>query len=246
VADVAVVVPTRHEAGNVTVLVDAIGALLDLAALSWQILFVDDSDDQTIEELDQLAAGDGRVRVIHRAPGERHGGLSGAVLLGCERSDSRFVAVMDADLQHPPAVLPKLLAPLVAGTADVVVATRYREGGSPGGLAGPMRRAVSAGGRELVRVCFPTVRPVSDPLGGFFAFDRAVIDGVELRPEGFKILLEILVRGRWSRVAEVPFEFAPRLGGVSKAGLREGMRFLRHVGRLRRAERHQARATASR
>jgi dolichol-phosphate mannosyltransferase len=230
VDDVTVIVPTRHEAGNVAILAHTISALL--GAYHWQVVFVDDSDDDTVDVLTGLAAEDPRFVVIHRPPGEREGGLSGAVLRGVAETSSRFVAVMDADLQHPPAVLIPLLAPLAAGSADIVVGTRYRDGGSPGGLAGPGRRAVSSGARTLVRAAFPSLRAVSDPLGGMFAFDRSVVAGVDLRPEGFKILLEILVRGRWGRVAEVPFEFAPRHEGASKAGFREGMRFLRHLGRL--------------
>ncbi|MHB8465559.1 MAG: glycosyltransferase [Acidimicrobiales bacterium] len=228
--DVTVIVPTRHEAGNVTVLAHAVASLLD--PWTWQIVFVDDSDDSTVDVLRDLAARDRRIRVIHRSPGDRDGGLSGAVLRGVASTHSRFVAVMDADLQHPPEVLPSLLAPLGAGSADIVVATRYRDGGSPGGLAGPGRRAVSAGARSVVRALFPPLRAVSDPLGGFFAFDRAGIADAELRPEGFKILLEVLVRGQWGAVTEVPYAFAPRIDGQSKASLREGMRFARHLGRL--------------
>jgi dolichol-phosphate mannosyltransferase len=231
VDDVTVIVPTRHEAGNVAVLAHAVGALLD-PLFEWHLIFVDDSDDETVDVLTALVLDEPRVSFIHRPPGDRAGGLSGAVLRGLAASDSRFVAVMDADLQHPPAVLLPLLAPLGAGSADIVVATRYRDGGSPGGLAGPGRRAVSAGARALVHLMLPSVRRVSDPLGGLFAFDRSVVDGVELRPSGFKILLEVLARGRWDTVAEVPYEFAPRLEGASKANVREGLRFLRHLGRL--------------
>jgi dolichol-phosphate mannosyltransferase len=229
---VTVIVPTRHEAGNVTVLAQTIGSLLEPMGWDWRVLFVDDSDDDTVSVLEALAASDPRIGFIHRDPGDRAGGLSGAVLCGLAGTTSRCVAVMDADLQHPPAVLVPLLAPVVRGTADIVVATRYCDGGSPGGLAGPTRRAVSSGARALVRATFPRLRPVSDPLGGFFAFDRSVVDAVEMRPSGFKILLELLVRGRWSALAEVPYEFAPRHEGRSKASLKEGMRFLRHVGRL--------------
>ena len=229
--DVTVIVPTRHEAGNVAVLAHTLSVLLS-PSWAWQLIFVDDSDDETVDVLASLAAEDDHITFIHRAPGERDGGLSGAVLCGLAASDSRFVAVMDADLQHPPAVLPSLLAPLGAGSADIVVATRYREGGSPGGLAGPGRRAVSAGARRLVHLLLPGVRSVSDPLGGLFAFDRSVVAGIDLRPSGFKILLEVLARGHWQAVAEVPYEFAPRLEGASKAGLREGLRFLRHLTRL--------------
>jgi len=226
---VTVIVPTRHESGNVTILAQTIAVLLE--GWDWHLLFVDDSDDDTPSVLASLSSP--RIGFIHRPPGDRAGGLSGAVLRGLDATSTPLVAVMDADLQHPPAVLVPLLTPLAAGTADIVVATRYRDGGSPGGLAGPSRRAVSSGARALVRTLFPRLRPASDPLGGFFAFRRSVVSGVDLRPTGFKILLELLVRGRWSSLVEVPYEFAPRLEGTSKASMREGMRFLRHAAGLR-------------
>ena len=230
--NVVVLVPTRHEAGNVTVLAQALSDVLGPTGLDWGVVFVDDSDDETVDVLRGLAARDPHVGVVHRPAGARDGGLSGAVLAGVAATSSRWIVVMDGDLQHPPAVVPALLAPLVAGTADVSVASRYCPGGSPGGLSGPVRKFVSSSSRTLVRTAFPRVRGVTDPLGGFFAFERSVVSGVELRPEGFKILLELLARGRWDRVAEVPFAFASRLDGASKASVREGLRFLRHVARL--------------
>lgn len=230
--DVTVIVPTRQEAENVTALATRVTAVLARSPLDWELVFVDDSDDETVAVLAGLAAARPPVSVVHRPPADRMGGLSGAVLAGLAGTSSRWVAVMDADLQHPPETLVALLHPLMAREADVAVASRYCPGGSPGGLSGPWRTAVSAGARAAVRTVFPQLRSVSDPLGGFFAFDRVVVDGVGLRPEGFKILLEVLVRGRWSQVAEVPFAFAARRDGRSKAGVREGMRFVRHVGRL--------------
>ena len=107
--------------------------------------------------------------------------------------------------------------------------------GSPGGLDGPLRHLVSLGLRLLTKVLFPErLRGVTDPLGGFFLVRRSLVQGVELHPMGYKILLEILVRSPWQTIAEVPYEFRPRRGGTSKANLREGLRFLSHVAALRR------------
>ena len=235
--DVTVIVPTRNEAGNVAVVADRVAAALwgarpgASARLDWELVFVDDSDDETVAVLAGLAAVTPPVSVVHRAVEERVAGLSGAVLAGLAVTTSRWVAVMDADLQHPPELLGDLLDPVVCGRADVAIASRYCAG-RRGGATGRWGRVVSGGARSTVRMAFPRVRPVSDPLGGFFAFDRAVVEGVHLRPEGFKILLEVLVRGRWSRVAEVPYNAAMRTTGRSKAGLSEHTRFARHVARL--------------
>jgi glycosyltransferase involved in cell wall biosynthesis len=235
VLDLTVLVPTRNEAANVLRLFDAIEATLGSTSLDWQVMFVDDSDDETVSVLASMAAARPRCALLHRFGPERVGGLSGAVVAGLHASSSRWVAVMDGDLQHPPAVLPALVAPLIDGTADVVVASRYRDGACPDGLSGSGRRAVSSGARTIVRALFPRLHRVTDPLGGFFAMRRAVVADVDLQPWGFKILMEILQRGRWATVAEVPYTFAPRGGGKSKASLREGVRFVRHATRLRLA-----------
>jgi dolichol-phosphate mannosyltransferase len=232
--DVVVLVPTRHEAPNVAALAERAEMALEATGLQWRIVFVDDSDDATVAVLAGLAAVSDRVSVLHRAPGERRGGLTGAVLAGLAVAESRWVAVMDADLQHPPELLPDLLQPLRAGTAQVVVGSRFMD---PlcGGRRGRVRPAVSEVARRAVRGALPRARVVSDPLGGFFAFDRGVVDDVAIRPDAARVLLDVLVRGRWSLVAEIPYVLAERLAGRSKAGPGEGWRLAWQVARLRRA-----------
>lgn len=232
--DLTVVVPTRNEAANVAALVArAAGALADLG-LPWEIVFVDDSDDRTPERVLEAEARGYPVRLLHRLPQARTGGMGGAVLVGFEQAaGSETVVVMDGDLQHPPELLPALVSAVRHGGADIAVASRYvGAGGGTQGLEGAWRRLVSKGSRSSVRLLFPPLRAVSDPLAGFFAIRRPVIDGVELRPEGFKILLEVLLRGSWSNLVEVPCALAPRQQGRSKAGLDQGLAFGRHVARL--------------
>ena len=230
--DVSVLVPSRHEAGNVAAVVRRVATSMAATGLDWQLVFIDDSEDETVAVLDGLAAFVAGVEVIHRPAGARVGGLGGAVVEGLRATDSRWVVVMDADLQHPPEVIGCLLTPLAEGTAQVVVASRYCAGGGPDGLDGAWRRAMSRTTRAVARLVLPRLRPVADPLAGFFAFERDIVDPAQLHPEGFKILLELLVRGRWVDVAEVPYTFAARTDGRSKAGLREGLRFGRHLARL--------------
>jgi mannose-6-phosphate isomerase-like protein (cupin superfamily) len=237
--EVTVVVPTRNEALNLRPLLDRTTAALDGVA-SWELLVVDDSDDDTPEVARTLGAETGLVRLHHRPAGERADGLSGAVLDGFAAARGEVIVVMDADLQHPPEVLPQLVEPTLDGRADVVVGSRYcaaaaRDAGA--GLDGPWRRAVSRAARWPVFLVRPRLARVSDPLGGFFALRREVLHDVELAPTGFKVLLEVLARGRWSRVLEVPYRFADREAGTSKADLRQGVAFGRHLARLLRPAR---------
>jgi dolichol-phosphate mannosyltransferase len=235
-ARLTVVVPLRNEEGNVELLLDRLAPAV--APLQAEIIFVDDSDDHTP---DALAVHARRctvpVRLLHRDPDSRKGGLSSAVIAGARHALGEWVLVMDGDLQHPPET-----AAILAGTAlrhdsDIVVGTRYSGGGSPaGGLDGNSRVLVSSGVTRLVKSLFPRrLAMVSDPLSGLFAFRCSAVNLDALRPDGFKILLEILIRNPVARVAEVAYGFAPRNAGDSKASLREGMTFLRHLSRLRRA-----------
>jgi dolichol-phosphate mannosyltransferase len=138
--------------------------------------------------------------------------------------------VMDADLQHPPSLVPELVAVGERSGADLVVASRYTEGGDRAGLYGGYRRLASGLCTLLAKTAFRRrLRGVSDPMSGFFAVRAATLDPGALRPFGYKILLELIVRSQLTRITEVPFRFQPRFAGASKAGLAEGCRFLRHV-----------------
>ncbi|GAB7191083.1 hypothetical protein NUM3379_17900 [Kineococcus sp. NUM-3379] len=227
----SIVVPSRQEAENVRRLHSALVEVL--SDFDWEVIFVDDSDDETPEVLAELFAADPRVRFLHRPAGSREGGLGGAVLAGFRLARSSVIVVMDADLQHPPQAVPQLLRPVLDGTADIAVGSRYTGAGSSEGLDGPVRHLVSRGCRALVHAVFRRTRVTSDPLGGFFALDARILRGVVLRPEGYKILLEILVRAPWRRLADVGYTFAPRVAGRSKSSLAEGRRFLQHVAGLR-------------
>jgi dolichol-phosphate mannosyltransferase len=140
---------------------------------------------------------------------------------------------MDGDLQHPPELIPLLVATGRQMAADVVVASRHVDGGSSGGLSGGVRRLVSHSSTMLTRAMFPKrLRDCTDPMTGFFAVRRSSIDVTALRPRGFKILLEILARQPLT-VVEEPFVFAARNAGQSKADFRQGLRFLAQLAALR-------------
>lgn len=229
----SVVIPTFNEAANIGELLDRLEAAAGSAGRSFEVLFVDDSTDDTVRVIEEEAGRRGfPVRVVHRPSPEN--GLGGAVLLGLRSVATRWAVVMDADLQHPPEVVPLLLTAAVEGEADLVVATRYSGGGDAGGLSGWLRVLISRTTTVLCRLVFRRrLAAISDPMSGFFAVQTAMLADRALHPTGYKILLEIAVRCAPRRVAEVPYVFQPRFAGSSKASAAEGVRFLRHLTRLR-------------
>jgi dolichol-phosphate mannosyltransferase len=228
----AVIVPTRNEAGNVAPLVQRIERVVDTARS--EIVFVDDSVDGTPAEVARVARAAGLpIRLIHRPERERLGGLGGAVTAGLRAVDAKWACVMDGDLQHPPELIPVLIAEGELRRADVVIASRYCVSRHTKGLD-RWRIAVSRGLTILARTSFPRrLRDVSDPLSGFFLIRRCAIDPGALRPRGFKVLLEILVRSSQLRTSDVPFEFGDRESGESKATFREGLTFISRLVSLR-------------
>ncbi|MFL6139096.1 MAG: glycosyltransferase [Frankiaceae bacterium] len=233
--DVAVVVPTRNESGNVVELLSRLaGTLADRRAA---VVLVDDSDDDTPEQV--IAHRDDTdldVVLRHRPPGERKGGLGGAVVDGLRLVDAKWIAVMDGDLQHPPEVVGEMLGVAEREQRDIVIASRYRPDGGADGLSSPSRALASHLAGGLAHVLFPRrLRGVTDPMTGMFLMRGDAVDPDELRPRGFKILLEILGRCPALSRAEVPLAFQPRHWGRSKASLHEGLRFLVHLLTLRLA-----------
>ena len=229
--DTTIVVPTFNEGGNVQALVQRLGAAF--GDRSVEILFVDDSTDDTPAMITAAAATSTvPVRLLHRAGQERVGGLAGAVTAGIASSSSRFVLVMDGDLQHPPEMAPLLRD--ATEDSDVAVASRYLGSGDASGLSNQFRRTVSSGSTLLAQACFPrrVGRVCTDPMTGFFCFRRSSVDMSRLRPRGFKILLEVLARHDLA-VTEIPFAFGERASGESKASWRNGVQFLYQMAGLR-------------
>ncbi len=229
---ISLVIPTFNESANIVELLARLAGALPAQA-PCEVIFVDDSTDDTPAVINQ-AAGDSRlaVSVMHREAPD--GGLGGAVVMGLRAASAPWIAVMDADLQHPPALVPDLVAAGQRADADLVVATRYAGGGSRAGLDGWFRRFASGGSTALAKAMFPRrLGKVSDPMSGFFVVRATALDADVLRPLGYKILLELIVRCRLGRVTEVPYQFQDRFAGESKANFGEGLRFLRHLLVLR-------------
>ncbi|MCS7106493.1 MAG: glycosyltransferase family 2 protein [Acidilobaceae archaeon] len=209
-----VVIPTYNEAENVPKLIPALRRALE--GIDYELLFVDDdSPDGTWRIVEEEQRKDARVRLLRRV-GRR--GLGSAIVEGIRAARGEFVVVMDADFQHPPELVPLLLREAERG-AEVVVASRYRQGGGVRGWS-LARRVISWGASLLAYLLLGEARKTSDPVSGFFLVKRGLnMEGVEGR--GYKVLLEILAANPGAKVAEVPYVFSPRAAGRSKLGARD-------------------------
>lgn len=205
-------VPAYNEIDNVPILIAAVAAALP--DVRWEIVFVDDdSPDGTAALVREIAQADPRIRIVHR-PGRR--GLSSACVEGIMASAAPFVAVMDADMQHDERILARMLDALRGGHADLVVGSRYCEGG---GL-GDWTKGRAAASRLATRMAVMLTRtPISDPMSGFFMMTRTAFlrSLPRLSSVGFKILLDIAASAPAPlRVVEVPYVFRTRQHGDSK------------------------------
>jgi dolichol-phosphate mannosyltransferase len=233
---VSIVIPTRHEASTIGAFLKRLAAAV--ASTTYEILVVDDSDnDNTVDVLYgvQQQLGDDRLVVVHRPRGSvADRTLGSAVVTGIRLARGTYVCVLDADGQHPPELIPRLVETAERTDAEYVGASRYVAGGDPQGLDGIRRKAISRGLAMSARVAFvgTPIRTMTDPLSGFFLFRRSLVADVELKPIGWKISLEVLVRSRAARLAEVPYTFARRADGDSKASFSQGLLVLRHIATL--------------
>ncbi|MDQ2951120.1 MAG: polyprenol monophosphomannose synthase, partial [Chloroflexota bacterium] len=193
------------------------------AGREWELVVVDDgSPDGTAD----IAADLGRalpIKVVRRAG---KAGLASAVLAGFAAAKGDLLLVMDADLSHPPEVAPQLADAIAAG-ADLAVGSRYVSGG--GVKDWPMTRQVVS---RVACLMGNVLVPVRDCTSGFFAIRRSVIDGVKLNPIGFKIGFEVMARGGWKKMVEVPYTFRDREHGTSKFGQREIFQYVKQLGQV--------------
>ncbi len=207
-----VVVPCYNERQNVAVLIERLAA--SLREVSWEVVFVDDnSPDGTAAEVRALAQTDARVRCIRRI-GRR--GLASAVIEGALSTSATYIGVIDGDLQHDETRLPEMLRLLEANACDVVVASRYVEGGSSQGLSGSWRHRLSETGIQMAQALLPV--KLTDPMSGFFMMRRETFErnAGRLTGQGFKILLDLLLSDRRLVVREIPAVLLKRVAGESK------------------------------
>jgi dolichol-phosphate mannosyltransferase len=221
----SIVVPTYNERDRLEDLVTAIFAAYAAERVDAELIIVDDnSPDGTGALADDLATRH-RIRVVHRS-GKL--GLGTAVVAGFEVAGAPIVGVIDADLSHPPQLLPRMLAIMQQLRADVVIGSRYIRGG--GTRNWPMGRLLLS---RLACLIARPLTPVRDATSGFFLIRRDLAQGVRISAGGFKICLELLIRGRPAVVAEVPYVFEGRTAGESKMNLKEALGYIEQLRDLR-------------
>ncbi len=223
---VSIIVPTFREAKNIPVLTERIHEAMKAARIAYEVIVVDDNSQDGIEEaVNQLKKKKFPISIKVRLT-ER--GLSSAVIEGFRLAKGTVFAVMDADLSHPPEKIPELVAPIMGGSAEFVVGGRFVPGGSAEHFNW-FRRLNAWVSKTLARP-FTTVR---DPMAGFFAFPISILpDLTLLNPLGFKIGLEVIVKGNPRTTMEIPIQFKERLYGESKLSIKEQVNYLRHIIRL--------------
>jgi len=227
----SLVVPTYNEGKNVEHLVAVLSHLLNEAVGDdYELIIVDDdSPDGTWKEALALTNAYPRLRVMRR---EHERGLSTAVIRGWQVARGEVLGVIDGDLQHPPETLVQLLKAMQDG-ADLAVASRHIEGGGVSDWS-LIRRFLSRGAQLLgLVICPAVVGRVTDPMSGYFMVRRSAIANISLDPMGYKILLEVLGRGRIDHVAEVGYVFQKRQEGESKVTWRQYIDYIGHLVKLR-------------
>jgi len=216
---ISVIVPTYNEADSLPVLVERMGAAM--SGHTWEMVVVDDgSPDGTAEVANRLSARH-PVWVVRR-PGKA--GLASAVIAGFKEARGDILVVIDADLSHPPEIVPALVKAIDDG-ADLAVGSRYIAGG--GVKDWPLRRQMVS---RVACLMGNVLVPVRDATSGFFAVRRAAIDGVHLNAIGFKIGFEVIARAKTKKIVEVPYTFRDRELGASKFGRREVVQYLQQLG----------------
>jgi len=220
--DLTVIIPTFNEEANIRNIVMAVDTVFREYALNGQILVVDDdSSDNTIPLVNELKRTHANVDILVRK--EDHG-LSQSVADGFSHASSDVFIVIDADFSHPPVLIPRMYEEIRKGN-DVVIGSRYMEGG--GIREWPLkRRVISIGATFLGRILFPDI---TDPVSGFFAIRKQVVEKAPLKPRGYKILLEVLGKGTWEKDKEIPFEFVDREAGSSKLKIRTIIEYAQQV-----------------
>ncbi len=227
----SLVIPTYNEKQNIIHLVKILSTMLDqVLPNEYELIVVDDdSPDFTWQVAQSLISHYPQLKVMRRQ-GEK--GLSSAVVRGWQVAGGKILGVIDADLQHPPEVLLKLLAKIQEG-ADLAVASRHVEGGGVSEWS-LTRRFLSRGAQLLGLIILPqVVGRVSDPMSGYFMVRRSAIAGPQLNPMGYKILLEVIGRGNIETIAEVGYVFQERQDGESKVTWKQYVEYVLHLLKLR-------------
>ncbi len=225
----SVIVPTYNEKENVEKLYLQVNDAL--SGIPYELLFMDDSTDETPQIIEALMSEHDQIRMIHR---DTEKGLATAVVLGFQEARGDYLTVMDGDLQHPPKLLRSMYACLESGY-EVCLPSRFVPGGSDGGL-NLRRKFISWTARKIGNLSLRSLHRMSDVTGGYFMIRKKCLEGADLRPIGWKILVEVLATANYSKVCEIPYAFQERNAGESKISLKVTLEYLKQLLELKRRE----------
>jgi dolichol-phosphate mannosyltransferase len=232
-AQVSVIIPTYNESENIIQVLKSIGEHLPKDVEVEAIVVDDNSPDGTGKVVEdyitntQNEAGYS-INIIHR---ETKSGLSSAILDGIQHSSAETIVVMDSDFSHPPKIIPQLVEEIKTSDYDIVIASRYTEGGEVSGWS-TKRKLISKGATGIAKAGLGVNE--SDPMSGFFAFKRKILEGIKFDAIGYKMLLEILVKTKGAKVKEIPYTFTDRTRGSSKLDSSTMFDFVTSVWKLYR------------
>jgi dolichol-phosphate mannosyltransferase len=228
---ISLVLPTYNEAATIREVLKRVSDALRATGEGFELIVVDDSSPDGTAEFAQVIARELPVRVVRRS---RRSGLALAVVDGWKVASGDVLGVMDADLQHPPEILTSLVAALRNENVDLAIASRSGPGGGTADWSW-RRRLTSWVAMHVAACVLPwTLADLRDPMSGMFLVRRCALRGVRLEPAGYKILLEVLAKGRYREFTEVSYMFGPRGRGNSKLGTRQSLEYLLHLARLAR------------
>ncbi len=215
---ISIIIPTYNEAGNITDLVVRIKACL---FAEYELIIVDDASPDGTGDIAEKLVPNHPIKVIHR---DKKLGLASAVLEGFKVACGDLLCVMDSDLSHPPEIIPLLIKDLKLQCADIIVASRFIKGS---GIENWPK--IRLWGTNVAMLVVRPLTPIKDPMSGFFILKTEVLHNTNLIPRGFKILLEILVKGKYKKAVEFPFVFKDRVYGSSKLNPRTYLDFIEQL-----------------
>jgi len=222
--EVSIIIPTYNELNNLNHLIHRIHNSCKDNGINEEIIIVDDnSPDGTADYAEEL----GKVFPVRVLRRKGKLGLSSAVMAGFSIANADILGVIDADLSHPPEVIPHLVNLIRDKGTELTIGSRYAKGGGVEEWT-IVRKIISRGATLLAK----PLTKVKDPMSGFFFFKRKILDGVKLTPQGYKILLEVLVKANYGSVEEYPYVFQNRIVGSSKLGSKTMIHYVKHLGDL--------------
>ena len=230
-AEISIILPTYNESKNIRGILDHIQKSIPLGLKVETIVVDDNSPDNTAKIAEDYFSSirEKTTHTINVIKRKAKDGLSSAILNGIQNASGQTIIVMDSDFSHPPQIIPKLIETLKQTRCDIVVASRYVHGGSIHGW--PLKRKLMS---KIATVIAKTGLGIetNDPMSGFFAFKKNIIDGLKFDAIGYKMLLEILVKTKGVKIQEVPYTFTDRREGSSKLGADTIFDYCKSVWRL--------------